>query len=268
MFNRVHIFGFSFVAPNRKRQTKPQLVFTLNKKYWPELMSRLQRLSARWEVGKYLDTSVVFTLPEPDLFGNTEFGYRKCGFLTTKEDEVSLRVELSQEKLFCITATIHLLTDALRVPYEHKSVGSNRSQQIDITTRCSLNSTYGHALSGYVSGEVRNWLRGKGASIDAKNKTARAPFEIVVAMRQAWQAVVSKDSHRWASECGARITNDGRFILDCMGDACDVAIYPDCFEGEGGSVQFSCHNLDQARQQVTLLAGLAKLCELVRRDML
>jgi len=85
-------------------------------------------------------------------------------------------------------------------------------------------------------------------------------------MRQAWVAVVPQDLREWASKCGAWITVDGRFMFECLGDACDVAIYPDSLEGEEGSVEFGCHNLDQARQQVTLLAGLAKLCALARND--
>ncbi len=55
----------------------------------------------------------------------------------------------------------------------------------------------------------------------------------------------------------------------CPGDACDVSIYPDQIYGDAlgtKSVRFACHNLDSAAQQITLIAGIAKLCELARND--
>lgn len=68
-------------------------------------------------------------------------------------------------------------------------------------------------------------------------------------------------------ECRATIAPDGRFNLKCPGNACEVSIYPDRLYGDNmgtRSVQFSCHNLDGAVQQITLLVGIAKLCELAR----
>lgn len=57
-------------------------------------------------------------------------------------------------------------------------------------------------------------------------------------------------------------------MLGCFGNACDIDIYPDhtCGEMDEPYVRFSCHNLDTAAQQMTLLAGLAKLCELARAE--
>lgn len=54
-----------------------------------------------------------------------------------------------------------------------------------------------------------------------------------------------------------------RFIIDCPGNAC--GINPgDWTNSKDNGYGFSCHNVDNAGQQLTLLVGLAKLCDLVR----
>lgn len=262
-----HRFDFSFVAPNRKRRTKPQLVFTFDQRHLPEVETRLVILSSRWAVEYYLGKPVEFALPRPDLFGRMECGYDRCAIVTFEGENVSFRLELEAKQLSAITATIALFTSALDAPFELVQVRSNRVQQIELTTRCENESMgWDHAIGGYISSEVRSWLRRKSTHLDEKKWANEASPEIVAAMRQAWKAVVPKSSREWARDCRARIATDGRFILECMGNACDVAIDPGSMEIENDVTEFGCHNLDQARQQVTLLAGLAKLCEIVRRD--
>ncbi|HVV38969.1 MAG TPA: hypothetical protein VHD31_01455 [Candidatus Paceibacterota bacterium] len=268
MYNTAHVYDLSFVAPTRKPRTKPQIVFTLDEELLSELNNRLQHLLRRVNAARYCGREVQFWYPTPDLFGRIEFGFEKCGLMTKHDGDVSLRIELSEEMLFCSTLTINLLAHALIVPFEGRKL-SNRPQLIDLETLCDRDRLqgYGHDIGGYVSGGVNAWLRKQGTQVPDDRYSIPVPEEVITAMRHAWYAVAAEDQKRWASECGGRIANDGRFMLECFGNACDVAIYPDnAVADEKGSVPFSCHNLDRPDQQITLIAGLAKLCELVRKE--
>lgn len=263
MLNPTHTYDFSFVAPGRKPRTRPQLAFTLHIMHVPELIERLYVISERWKVEEYLSTTSEFTLPTPDLFGKTEFGYSKCGYITSMSDRISLRLELNTDTLHHVTATIHVLMIAFGSPFASPS-NVNRSQSVEFMTVCDSRETfYGHAVQGRVSDEVSQWLLIKSRKLTSDNWLIKAPPAVAAAMKQAWTAVAAPGRKRWASECTAYIAKEGRFILNCcVGNACDLAIYPDSLGNRNGSVEFGCHNLDRADQQVTLLAGLAKLCEL------
>ena len=271
MYNTSHLYDLSFVAPNRRPRTKPQLVFTLDERHFEELLHRLQKVAACIAEEKYLDYPAAFLLPTPDLFGRIEFGYGRCGFVTRDGEQMSLRIELDQAKLHHAVLTIYVLTGSLLVPFDTERKSANRTQQIDINTNCVQGSLhgYGHSVGGYVSSEIVEWITRqwqKGPS-DKWMHFTQAPEEVTTAMRQAFSAVVDTDKKRYTKDCGGSFTEDGRFILQCFGNACDVAIYPDSFyPDDGHGAQFSCHNLDNAYQQVTLLAGLAKMCELARQD--
>lgn len=268
MYHQTHLYSLSFVSPKKRPPTKPQLVFTFQYKHLNECTLRLEQLVSWSDTEKYCGREMSFCLPVPDLFGNIGFGYGGCGFMTASEDEVSLRIELCEAHLHNATMTIHLLAQAFLGDFAGEPKSSNRMQQVDLETGCA-HMPHGHSVGGYISGDVREWLRKqwhKGPSNHWMH-WAPMPEEVISAMRQTWSAVASKDLKRWTKECNGGITEDGRFILNCFGNACDLAIYPDnaCVD-EYDSVRFSCHNLDGARQQLTLLAGLAKLCELARAD--
>lgn len=264
MYNDLHTYDLSFVAPDRVRRTKPQLVFTIHEQHLPELTKRLHTLASRWRENVYLEAPTEFILPLPDMFGRVEFGYGSCGSVTSEGQRLSLRLELSQKKLFHLTATIHLLTVALSLPFAEKF--SNRLQPVSISTGCGKDWMHGHTVDGFISAEVHSWIFKKVSRLKEPSWSKLGPRPIVTAMKQAWRAVNTKEDQHWSTSCSARFTGDGRFILECLGDACDLAIYPDSLGMKGSSIEFGCHNLDQARQQITLLAGLAKLCELATKD--
>lgn len=270
MYNTSQLYEFSFVSPRRRPRTKPRIVITIKTEHLEELDRRLRILADNWlsHANDYCSPDVTFMYPTSDLFGHTEFGYGKCGFVTTNNDETRIEIELSGGvQLYCCTLSIKLLLMALAVPMDIRQ--SNQTQQVDVEMRCDRfdPNGYNHAVGGYASSRMIVWLQSQGRRSE-NGHNVPLPGEVVRAMRQAWIAVCSAEQKKWAQECGGYITPDGRFILGCFGNACDIAIYPDhtCGEMTGLSVRFSCHNLDSADQQITLLAGLAKLCELARQD--
>lgn len=270
MYNETHLYDLSFVAPGRRPRTNPQLVFSFNTRGLEEITERLQILADRQEphVESYCGEHYTFAPPTPDMFGRVEFGYGNCGFVQTDGEYTRLHIELSDVRIRCRTLTIHALASALLVPLERSAVRTNRQQQLDLETVCSNSAGYGHAIGGYVSAGLCSWLQQqRNGDPDMFGRT-RIPDEVVRAMKATWAAVAGKRFGRWTRECTGYVSEDGRFILQCFGNACDVAIYPDQVHGRLGehAVQFGCHNLDTAAQQLTLIAGLARLCELARKD--
>jgi len=65
----------------------------------------------------------------------------------------------------------------------------------------------------------------------------------------------------------AYVRNDkGGLVFDCPpGNAC--GIYPSNWDmDKGRGYKFNCHNVDNAAQQITLLAGLATLHDYARKE--
>lgn len=268
MFNKTRVYDLSFVSPRRKQQTNPQIVFTVHKDHLGGYIQRLDAVKStfRKEIATYFGSDREFTLPE--LSSKKEFGFEKCGTLTESDDQINLCINLSEKALLDVVMTINVLTVVLIVPPDGPTYLSNQSQLLELETICRRNRSegYGHAIGGQVSPRFISWIRTlcKDAS---EHDYVPVPESVVEAMREAWIAVVQKEYKKWARDCSGYFYPEGRFVLNCMGNACDVAIYPDGFRGdEKYGSNFSCHNLDHARQQITLIAGLARMCELVRQN--
>ena len=63
------------------------------------------------------------------------------------------------------------------------------------------------------------------------------------------------------------VRDNGWLSIGCSGDR--TGLHPSSFGsiGIGRGYQFSCHNVDTSMQQLTLLVGLATLCDKVRKEM-
>lgn len=268
MFRIAHSYDLSFVSPSKG--CGPRIVFTVETKSLPEHVARLEGLLAKNDEYEeaYLGARTSFTFGDPDLLGHRRFGYSSCGFVVEKDLETEIHIELGPTpRLQCNVLTIHLLAIALYPNLDEEGSG-NRMQQAKIQTRCDpAGGPYAHAISGSITPALTLWL------IEQAPEKEYAPIVEAVpeAMRQAWHAVVQPELQEYAAECRGWVADDGRFSLKCFGNACDLSVYPDNMSGdrridEIPIVEFSCHNLDLARQQVTLIAGLAKMCELARAE--
>src|SRR4029077_20575079 len=97
MYNTVHQYDLSFVPPQRRPKTRPQLVIAIDKDRLAELDWRLRRIMEYAGVKAYLGKDEPFYQVLPDLFGKTEFGFGKCGVLTMDDGEAHLRLELTPD---------------------------------------------------------------------------------------------------------------------------------------------------------------------------
>lgn len=268
------IYDLAFIAPKRRPRTPPELVFIINKKHLPELIKRLLAITEnlRLNAADYLgDEDSSFKLPTPDLFGKVEFGYGHCGYTTTDKDEVHLHLQLKPgiSTQYC-SLTIHALTMAFAGPFETPT-GANRTQGVVLHTVCERNKPggYGHAVGGWLTESVNSWLKEYGSKYEQNlGLITAAPMhsEVVSAMQATWHSICSEDTRKYAStrETYGYVRKDGSFLLVCFGNACDMGIYPDSVRHDDKLANLSCHNLDHSAQQLTLLAGLSKMCQLAR----
>ena len=113
-----------------------------------------------------------------------------------------------------------------------------------------------HPLGGYYGAAFMRWL-------------ARFPqyTEFPEAVEAMWRSYgYMFDDHkedRWGFK--AQLLHPNYLVLDCPGDACGVHQSHHGERPDRGS-EFTCHNLDSAAQQLTLLSGLAVLHDLARKD--
>jgi hypothetical protein len=168
-------------------------------------------------------------------------GYGGCADMRKNGEHLESIIALAADKLPCTLLTLAFLIDHCNGTRFME--GQPRSD-FELTIGCGPRP----AISGIVTASFK----------DVLVRLTRNDLNLVEAdMREAWRTVAPRVSRKYVLDCRAIVTAD-RFMLGCFGNACDVAIYPE------SDPLFDCHNLDSSYQQVTLLVGLASLCERVR----
>ena len=273
-----HVYDFSFVPRTRVKRTQypPELVLVLSQTGWEQVEQYLQTSSISERVGaaEYLRRPFVESWLEPSFTFTPErvlFGYDQCGYVTRTESEVKIHFPLRPQSVMATALTLHAVmisVDICLVANAEELPRTNRFQLFTVSTRCVPEFPYGHAMQGYVFPAFRRWLIHAAATVELSM--------VETALRQAGHALLQFDTkkeereYRKLMDCMFRayIYADGRFVLTCPGNACDIAIYPDSMPTDvEHACNFSCHNLDTATQQLTLLAGLAALSDLARREL-
>lgn len=279
-----HIFDLSYEPPHD--DVGPAIVFTIDIQRYPVVAAYYETVPIQLDwAARYCDTPEVDRHPfTHDLFGNIRFGFGQCGTVVQDGNEMHLTIRLGDDlHLKHCVLTINLLLSCLFAARAHDTETTNRQQQVFFKTGCG-HDLHGHSVVGHISGELFAWLRAYGTQEANEEEHAPLPRAVRDAMQSTWRAVAPKGpgfdtefdeefDHRFEEEqvdsCDGSIRNNGCFSLRCPGNACDISIYPDQAprrDEYAGSVHFSCHNLDSAAQQVTLLAGLAALCSLARAE--
>ena len=139
----------------------------------------------------------------------------------------------------------------------------------EIETSCSLpqlltfktitiQDRHGGSISGEFSIPLCKWLVGfpERASVSLVQK----------AMICAYDRMYGLTNYDRCNFKASMLSGPGRLFMDCPGNAC--GIHPDSshFRGEEDGYDFTCHNVDSSLQQFTLIAGLAALHDLARKQ--
>lgn len=116
------------------------------------------------------------------------------------------------------------------------------------------NGMHGGSLNGDCSIPFRAYLESLGK--------IRLP-DVTEAMKSVYRKMVGmRELQEYSFEAWVK----EKFVINCPGDAC--GLHPSdwhSFKDEG--FEFSCHNVDSAIQQLTLIVGLAKLCDMAREKL-
>lgn len=276
MREQVHSHQYDLIFQSFKNgsKTSSEIIFIINSIHLPEIRERIKivtKRSTQYE-NKYFGNKVTFfSPPNPDIFGNIEFGYGNCGHCTHKYGHniwFHIELDTNSRALYC-AQTISLLLHILSIPFEHQT--STQTQQLELRTRADSSHIYGHAVGGSLSESVIIWLRDyankeleRGSDTGINSMYVDMFPSVINAMKAACCSLFGSNNN-WTERCGGHISSQGAFELSCLGDACDLSVYPDSIErGHDKYVDLECHNLDTAQQQLVLLAGLIELCELAR----
>ena len=269
---QAHTYDLAFLFPYRKLRPVPEIVFIINKKYLPETINRLRSL--RVDYDKYINAYIsqdeaYLSLLTPDLFGYQEFGFGSCGYATFKDSKVYLHLPLRPHPWTqYVSLTIFLLTKALGYPFKDHPP-NNRQQDLILSTMAEFRSGgYGHAVGGWVFESILNWLRQYARNKKSLPDNVLLHPEVIKAQKVAFRAISSPEANNLMMEdaISGWVQPNGAFILKYPGNACDLGIYPNGLDENSDYAQLSCHNLDSAEQQIILLAGLAKICQLARES--
>jgi len=92
--------------------------------------------------------------------------------------------------------------------------------------------------------------------------------EMTEAMIKVWKKMFNGVDEYGKHSFWAKVAYENGWLnVSCPGDAC--GLHPDSFgPNPGKGYKFSCHNVDTPMQQITLLAGLAALCDKARKEII
>lgn len=167
------------------------------------------------------------------------------------------------EEAFALSASISLMVSLLEFACEiTRPQVPDRKKQILTVHTFTDRGMNGGSLGGSFSPYFVNFLKSHGE--DASYDYAAAVM--LRAYRHMWQTPIPKKGSLDFVEYGIRAGQNlrGNLMLDVPGDACGIHPSPYVHEiPEGEGVEFTCHNVDSPLQQLTLLTGLAAMCDLV-----
>lgn len=185
--------------------------------------------------------------------GKDEFG--DCLWCMGEGKEYSL----DWKPAHAISASFTVFSMWSRFPKKETSCPLPQLMTVQTITQAE---SHGGSLSGEFSIPLCDWLK------QLEEKANREVLEAVTeAMWSAYTEMFNRPKLYPKYQFRAWIHDGGRLTLDCPGDACGIYIPPESTWREGRGREFSCHNVDNPMQQITLLAGLAALHDKARREM-
>lgn len=156
---------------------------------------------------------------------------------------------------FAISASLNLFCRLACFPTKRTSAAAPQLLTVRLHTAQGM---HGGDLNGMYSIPVAEWLRSQPPHTGIP--------EMVNAMKIAYGHMLGASRVSEYSRFRASIDHQNGWLnVDCPGDGC--GLNPTHSPEPGWGYEFSSHNVDSPAQQLTLLAGLAALCDRVRKDL-
>jgi hypothetical protein len=164
------------------------------------------------------------------------------------------------KEALALSASMVVFMELLESAHETLRDHTPNEQQILTLNLMVRLGQHGGSLYGRYSPHFIKFLKSYGEDVDfelAKKAMKRVN-------RYMWQSRKPEDDHYDMFRMRAWQNLPGNLILDVPGDACGIHPSPfvhDIPDGEGD--EFTCHNVDSSLQQLTLVTGLAAMCDMI-----
>jgi len=160
---------------------------------------------------------------------------------------------------FAVSASFTLFFHLASFKMAREEATSCHSPQLILVNTMTEHNSHGGSLDGTYSIPLAKWLSSFEPNTEKK--------EMTQAMIRAWEKMFGKvdgyDRHSFYAKVAYK---NGWLNVSCHGDRC--GLHPENSWGpeSGRGYKFSCHNVDTPAQQITLLAGLAALCDRAKKE--
>ena len=204
---------------------------------------------------------VEFVIDMPKVRRETGEICKKC---SGREDEVRFCfdcsgtgkvIEYNYKAAYAISASFTLLLGLAEYP--EKRTRAKEPQLLTVTT-ITDRGNHGGSLQGNYGIVFCNWLDEQKPNHELK--------EVKASMAKAYSEMMGEISRLDPHGFLAYMQDKGRVTLKVPGDASDLFVEANTIIENNRGREFYSHNIDTPVQQITLLVGLAKLCDLARKS--
>ena len=261
--NVENVYRLSLVTKELSCASVPELQIHLqnNKSvsFWEKLVQELHSSPF---------TETAFAVPKEMKTGDI-CGYQGCGYLAQKGTETHLSFPLYDFNVACVMRTMHVMLPALYYTFLHFAKDHTVSDAQYVTLY--LNDRYNISKptpAGFVFPILIESL--KKIALSERGKVRESMVRhIDDAMQEVWQEIAPVTHKHLKKKCSAGISRSGLFSLMCPTDA-EITSDRNVDMQKGGVPQgvyptlLNSYNIHTAYEHLTLIAGLARMLDLVR----
>lgn len=161
--------------------------------------------------------------------------------------------------VFAISASFTLFFQLAVFKMKKQEAVSSRFPQLILVDTITQQGSHGGSLDGTYSIQLAKWL----SSFESNTEIS----EMTEAMVRAWEKMFRKVDEYDRHDFYAKVANENGWLnVSCSGDRCGLHPADSWGPERGRGYKFSCHNVDSPMQQLTLLAGLAALCDRAKKE--
>jgi len=210
----------------------------------------------------------IFEIPIPKIKKQTNEACQYCNG-TGKSEYFSNRkclacagsgVEIAMDwkKIEAISASLVVFFNLAMLRCEKGKETDCKFLQLLLINTMLQKDMHGGSLGGDYSVPLVNFLRSFAPDTEIT--------EMKDAMISAHRKMFGKNDKYAIYEMGAKVAYENGWLnVSCPGSAC--GLHPaDSWLKKGEGYKFSCHNVDTSAQQITLIVGLAALCDKYRKE--
>jgi len=174
-------------------------------------------------------------------------------------DGCGAEVIMDWKKIEAISASLVVFFNLILLRNEKGKESNSDFPQLILIETMLERKMHGGSLGGDYSLSLVNFLRSFAPNTEI--------VEMKNAMILAHRKMFGKKDKYGIYEMEAKVAYENGWLnTSCPGNACGLHPADNMGPKKGEGYKFSCHNVDTAAQQITLIAGLAALCDKYRKE--